>query len=61
MNRREPSVALESNGAARTCFAADRQTSLVSLSVEQDGPALTLRVRARDRETNAAVAVSIER
>ena len=35
--------------------------TLVSLAVEQDGPALTLRVRVRERETNAAVDVSIER
>jgi phage baseplate assembly protein W len=28
--------------------------TLVSLAVEQDGPALTLRVRVRERETNAA-------
>ena len=35
--------------------------TLVSLAVEQDGPALTLQVRVRERETNAAVAVSIER
>lgn len=34
---------------------------LVSLSVEQDGPALTLRVRVREREAKAAVDVSIER
>ncbi len=35
--------------------------TLVSLAVEQDGPALTLRVRVRERETTAAVDVSIER
>jgi hypothetical protein len=34
--------------------------TLASLAVAQDGPALTLRVRGRERETNA-VAVSIER
>ena len=34
---------------------------LVSLSVEQDGPALTLRVRVRERDVAAAVAVSFER
>jgi len=34
--------------------------TLVSLAVEQDGPALTLRVRVRERETSAAVDVSIE-
>jgi hypothetical protein len=31
---------------------------LVSLSVGQDGPALTLRVRVRERETTTAVDVS---
>ena len=35
--------------------------TLVRLAVEQDGPVLTLRVRVRERETNAAVDVSIER
>ena len=35
--------------------------TLVSLAVEQDGPALILRVRIRERETNAAVDVSLER
>ena len=35
--------------------------TLVSLSVERDGPAITLRVRVRERETSAAVDVSIER
>ena len=35
--------------------------TLVSLAVEQDGPAITLRVRVRERETKAAVDVSIER
>jgi len=34
---------------------------LVSLAVEQSGPTLMLRLRVRERETNAAVAVSIER
>jgi phage baseplate assembly protein W len=34
---------------------------LVRVAVEQDGPALTLRVRVRERETSAAVDVSIER
>lgn len=34
---------------------------LVSLAVKQDGPALTLRVRVRERETTAAVDVSLER
>jgi phage baseplate assembly protein W len=34
---------------------------LVSLSVEQDGPALTLRVRVRERDVAAAVDVSFER
>ena len=34
---------------------------LVAFAVEQDGPALTLRVRVRERETSAAVDVSIER
>ena len=32
-----------------------------AFAVEQDGPALTLRVRVRERETSAAVDVSIER
>ena len=35
--------------------------ALVSLSVEQDGPALTLRVRVREREATASVDVSLER
>ena len=35
--------------------------TLVSLTVEQDGPAVTLRVRVRERETSALVDVSIER
>jgi hypothetical protein len=35
--------------------------TLVSLAVEQDGPALTLRVRVRERETNAAVDVTVDR
>jgi hypothetical protein len=35
--------------------------TLVSLSVEQDGPALTLRVRVRERETSTAVDVSLAR
>ena len=35
--------------------------TLVSLAVEQDGPALTLRVGVRERETSAVVDVSIER
>lgn len=35
--------------------------TLVSLAVEQEGPALTLRVRVRERETSALVDVSIER
>ncbi|HPA82639.1 MAG TPA: hypothetical protein PLS95_17595, partial [Thermoanaerobaculales bacterium] len=35
--------------------------TLVSLAVEQDGPVLTLRVRVRERETSAAVDVSIDR
>jgi len=35
--------------------------TLVSLSVEQDGPALTLRVRVREREATASVDVSLER
>jgi phage baseplate assembly protein W len=34
---------------------------LVNLTVEQDGPALTLRVRVRERETLAAVDVAMER
>ncbi len=34
---------------------------LVSLRVEQDGPALTLRVRVRERDVAAAVDVSFER
>jgi phage baseplate assembly protein W len=34
---------------------------LVALVVEQDGPALTLRVRVRAREATASVVVSIER
>jgi hypothetical protein len=33
---------------------------LVSLAVEQDGPALTLRLRVRERETSAAVDVAID-
>jgi hypothetical protein len=33
----------------------------VALTVDQDGPALTLRVRVRERETKAAVDVPIER
>lgn len=32
---------------------------LVSLAVEQDGPALTLRVRVRERETTASVDVTL--
>ena len=35
--------------------------TLVSLSVEQDGPALTLRVRVREREATVSVDVSLER
>ena len=34
---------------------------LVSLSVEQDGPALTLRVRVRERDVAAAVEVTLDR
>jgi phage baseplate assembly protein W len=33
---------------------------LVALTVEQDGPVLTLRLRVRERETTAAVDVSME-
>ena len=35
--------------------------TLVSLTVEQNGPVLTLRVRVRERETSAAVDVTVER
>ncbi len=35
--------------------------TLVSVAVEQDGPALTLRVRVREREATAAVDVIVER
>lgn len=34
---------------------------LVSLTVKQDGPALTLRVRVRERATTAAVDLSFDR
>lgn len=34
--------------------------TLVSLAVEQDGPAITVRVRVRERETNAVVDVRLD-
>jgi len=34
---------------------------LVGLAVEQDGPAITLRVRVRERDTTASVEVSVAR
>jgi hypothetical protein len=45
----------------RTMRSSVPGAQLVSLSVEQDGPALTLRVRVRERDVAAAVAVSFER
>lgn len=48
---------------ASTCAtrssAGSRAATLVGLSVEQDGPALTLRVREREREATASVDVSV--
>jgi hypothetical protein len=36
-------------------------TQLVELSVEQDGPSLTLRVRVRERDVVATASVSLVR
>lgn len=57
----EEAIAAGDKALVFTQFRDHPGAQLVALAVEQDGPQLTLRLRVRERETTAAVDVSLER